>query len=190
MTPAWRRPRRPADRAFRHRCRSCCWAARPRPATNLLSATLSGLGAAAEPLLYGKQTVSHLVWALDPAHAGCWCSPSPLDNLQLRPGDRRLVAYLSSLTNLKFSATQCALLSSIMLLAAASGRRLFRGHGERRLPCLVLPRHRAFGIPTLLLIVLQWARTPRANNDKPTPAKHSPNDRGRAIAGLCVSIAD
>ena len=68
------------------------------------------------------------------------------------------VAYLSSLTNLKFSATQYALLSSLMLLLP----RLLGGYSG------VMVEHLGYsdfflvtallGVPTLILIAWQWSR--------------------------------
>ena len=71
------------------------------------------------------------------------------------------VAYLSSLTNLKFSATQYALLSSIMLLlprlvGGYSGA-LVERHGYQDFFVITA----LLGIPTLILIGLQWGRDRR-----------------------------
>lgn len=81
-----------------------------------------------------------------------------LDNLSSGLATSAFVAYLSSLTNLKFSATQYALLSSIMLLLP----RLLGGYSG-----VVVEKfgyHNFFlitallGIPTLVMIILQWNR--------------------------------
>jgi PAT family beta-lactamase induction signal transducer AmpG len=141
--------------------------------TNLLFATLSGLGAVAEPLLYGKQTVSHLVWALDP-HMLMLVLTITLDNLSSGLATAAFVAYLSSLTNLKFSATQYALLSSIMLLlprlvGGYSGVMVEKaGYAQFFLATALL------GIPTLLLIVLQWGREHRERNNAAPAASEAP----------------
>ncbi|HTN31786.1 MAG TPA: AmpG family muropeptide MFS transporter [Pseudomonas sp.] len=81
------------------------------------------------------------------------------------------VAYLSSLTNLKFSATQYALLSSIMLLlprlvGGYSGA-LVESHGYQDFFVITA----LLGIPTLVLIGLQWGRDRR--QPQPTPAGES-----------------
>src|SRR5690606_37583228 len=83
------------------------------------------------------------------------------DNFSAGLATSAFVAYLSSLTNLKFSATQYALLSSIMLLLP----RLIGGYSG------VMVEHLGYahfflatalmGIPTLLLIVVQWRRDKR-----------------------------
>ncbi|WP_397451476.1 AmpG family muropeptide MFS transporter [Pseudomonas sp. NA-150] len=84
-----------------------------------------------------------------------------LDNFSSGMATSAFVAYLSSLTNLKFSATQYALLSSIMLLLP----RLIGGYSgvmvER------LGYHNFFlatalmGIPTLVMIALHWSMETR-----------------------------
>lgn len=81
------------------------------------------------------------------------------DNFSGGLASTAFVAYLSSLTNLKFSATQYALLSSLMLLLP----RLLGGYSG------VMVEHLGYsdfflvtallGIPTLLLIAWQWRRT-------------------------------
>jgi hypothetical protein len=77
---------------------------------------------------------------------------------------RRFVAYLSSLTNLKFSATQYALLSSIMLLlprliGGYSGVMVekFGYHNFFLITCML-------GVPTLLLIALHWYQEKSADS--------------------------
>jgi PAT family beta-lactamase induction signal transducer AmpG len=68
------------------------------------------------------------------------------------------VAFLSSLTNLQFSATQYALLSSIMLLLP----RLIGGYSGALVEQLGYQQFfvatALLGIPTLLLVALQWRR--------------------------------
>jgi PAT family beta-lactamase induction signal transducer AmpG len=81
------------------------------------------------------------------------------DNFSGGLASTAFVAYLSSLTNLKFSATQYALLSSLMLLLP----RLLGGYSG------VMVEHLGYsqfflvtallGIPTLVLIAWQWARS-------------------------------
>ena len=79
-----------------------------------------------------------------------------LDNFSSGLATSAFVAYLSSLTNLKFSATQYALLSSIMLLlprliGGYSGVMVekFGYHNFFLITCML-------GVPTLLLIALHW----------------------------------
>jgi PAT family beta-lactamase induction signal transducer AmpG len=104
--------------------------------TNLLFAVLSSLGADLQMLVV---TIS-------------------CDNFSGGLATAAFVAYLSSLTNLKFSATQYALLSSIMLLLP----RLIGGYSGT---LVELVGYREFfvitallGIPTLILIGVQWGR--------------------------------
>ena len=83
------------------------------------------------------------------------------DNFSGGLASTAFVAYLSSLTNLKFSATQYALLSSLMLLLP----RLLGGYSG------VMVEHLGYsdfflvtallGVPTLVLIVWQWSRSRR-----------------------------
>ena len=79
-----------------------------------------------------------------------------LDNFSSGMATSAFVAYLSSLTNLKFSATQYALLSSIMLLlprliGGYSGVMVEKfGYHDFFLITALL------GVPTLILIALQW----------------------------------
>ena len=80
------------------------------------------------------------------------------DNFSAGLATSAFVAYLSSLTNLKFSATQYALLSSIMLLLP----RLIGGYSGVMVESLGYAHFflatALMGIPTLLLIVIQWRR--------------------------------
>ena len=79
---------------------------------------------------------------------------------EYRVATAAFVAYLSSLTNLKFSATQYALLSSIMLLLP----RLIGGYSGSLVEKLGYEQFfvttALLGIPTLLLIALQWRNQP------------------------------
>jgi PAT family beta-lactamase induction signal transducer AmpG len=84
-----------------------------------------------------------------------------LDNFSSGMATSAFVAYLSSLTNLKFSATQYALLSSIMLLlprliGGYSGVMVekFGYHNFFMITCLL-------GVPTLVLIALHWFQESR-----------------------------
>ncbi|MDX5372254.1 MAG: AmpG family muropeptide MFS transporter [Pseudomonadaceae bacterium] len=128
--------------------------------TNLLFATLSGFGVVSAPAAYAEQAVSDLLLALDP-HMLMLVLTIALDNLSSGLATAAFVAYLSSLTNLKFSATQYALLSSIMLLlprlvGGYSGVMVEKaGYAQFFLATALL------GIPTLLLILLQWGREHR-----------------------------
>ena len=107
-------------------------------ATNLLFAVLAGMGADRDMLIF---TIS-------------------MDNFSSGLATAAFVAYLSSLTNLKFSATQYALLSSIMLLLP----RLIGGYSGSLVEKLGYEQFfvttALLGIPTLLLIALQWRNQP------------------------------
>jgi len=78
------------------------------------------------------------------------------DNLSAGLASAAFIAYLSSLTNLKFSASQYALLSSIMLLLP----KLIGGYSGVMVgklgfaPFFLITA--ALGLPTLLLILWQW----------------------------------
>ncbi|MGL4316852.1 MAG: AmpG family muropeptide MFS transporter [Pseudomonas sp.] len=138
-------------------------------ATNLLFATLSGLGVITAPN-YDQRTVTELLEVLDP-HMLMLVLTITLDNLSSGLATAAFVAYLSSLTNLKFSATQYALLSSIMLLlprlvGGSSGLMVEKlGYSQFFLATAL------FGIPTLILILMQWSRERRATEqpDGSTP---------------------
>ena len=84
-----------------------------------------------------------------------------LDNLSSGLATSAFVAYLSSLTNLKFSATQYALLSSIMLLLP----RLIGGYSGVMVE--KYGYHQFFlitavmGVPTLVLIAIHWFQEAR-----------------------------
>ncbi|MFZ6047849.1 AmpG family muropeptide MFS transporter [Pseudomonas sp. CR3202] len=95
------------------------------------------------------------------------------DNFSAGLATSAFVAYLSSLTNLKFSATQYALLSSIMLLLP----RLIGGYSGVMVESLGY--HSFFlltallGVPTLVLIAIQWGRDrqqPKENGSSDAPA--------------------
>ncbi len=97
-----------------------------------------------------------------------------VDNFSGGLATSAFVAYLSSLTSLQFSATQYALLSSIMLLLP----RLLGGYSGVLVEKLGYGNFFLFtaliGLPTLLLIALQWgcerqqlARTPQAAPSEP-----------------------
>ena len=92
-----------------------------------------------------------------------------LDNFSSGLATSAFVAYLSSLTNLKFSATQYALLSSIMLLLP----RLIGGYSGVMVE--KFGYHNFFlitamlGVPTLVLIALHWFQESRREGPTPTP---------------------
>ncbi len=71
------------------------------------------------------------------------------------------VAYLSSLTNLRFSATQYAMLSSLMLLLP----RLLGGYSGAMVEHVgyssFFSLTALMGVPTLLLIAVLWLRQRR-----------------------------
>lgn len=107
------------------------------------------------------------------------------DNFSAGLATAAFVAYLSSLTNLKFSATQYALLSSIMLLLP----RLIGGYSGTIVEKLGYERFFAFtavlGLPTLLLIVLQWARerrNPLQDQSLEAPPAEAPASATPAVA--------
>jgi PAT family beta-lactamase induction signal transducer AmpG len=115
-------------------------------ATNLLFLLLAGMGADLQMLIV---TIS-------------------ADNFSAGLATAAFVAYLSSLTDLKFSATQYALLSSIMLLLP----RLIGGYSGVMVEKLGYAHFflatALLGIPTLILIALQWRREgPQANGSTP-----------------------
>jgi PAT family beta-lactamase induction signal transducer AmpG len=103
-------------------------------ATNLLFAMMVGMGPSLEMLML---TIS-------------------CDNFSSGLATAAFIAYLSSLTNLQFSATQYALLSSIMLLLP----RLLGGYSGTMVENLGYEQFfvltAMLGIPTLILISLQW----------------------------------
>jgi len=105
-------------------------------ATNLLFALLAGMGA----------DMSMLVVTIS------------CDNFSAGLATAAFVAFLSSLTNLQFSATQYALLSSIMLLLP----RLIGGYSGALVEQLGYQQFfvmtALMGIPTLLLVALQWRK--------------------------------
>ncbi|TBV07264.1 AmpG family muropeptide MFS transporter [Phytopseudomonas dryadis] len=113
-------------------------------ATNLLFLMLAGMGADLQMLVF---TIS-------------------ADNFSAGLATAAFVAYLSSLTNLKFSATQYALLSSIMLLlprliGGYSGVMVEKfGYADFFLITALM------GVPTLILILVQWRR----ERTRPDPA--------------------
>ena len=92
-----------------------------------------------------------------------------LDNFSSGMATSAFVAYLSSLTNLKFSATQYALLSSIMLLlprliGGYSGVMVEKfGYHDFFLITAIL------GVPTLILIAIHWFQESRRAGPKPEP---------------------
>ena len=93
-----------------------------------------------------------------------------LDNFSGGLAASAFVAYLSSLTNLKFSATQYAMLSSTMLLLP----RFIGGYSGTMVESLGYEHFfyvtAVMGIPTLLLIGWLWLRrAPSSASPTPTP---------------------
>ncbi len=121
-------------------------------ATNLLFAMLSAMGPNLQMLVL---TIS-------------------ADNFSGGLATAAFVAYLSSLTNLQFSATQYALLSSIMLLLP----RLIGGYSGVMVEKLGYADFflvtALIGVPTLLLIGLQWGRTRQQPNGSHGAAASEP----------------
>ena len=117
-------------------------------ATNLMFALLAGMGVNLKMLV---------------VTIGC-------DNFSAGLASAAFVAYLSSLTNLKFSATQYALLSSIMLLLP----RLIGGYSGSLVEQMGYSRFFIFtaflGLPTLALIALQWRSDQGRARIKPVAA--------------------
>ncbi|MBA1261815.1 AmpG family muropeptide MFS transporter [Stutzerimonas stutzeri] len=93
------------------------------------------------------------------------------DNFSGGLASTAFVAYLSSLTNLKFSATQYALLSSLMLLLP----RLLGGYSGVMVESLGYSNFflvtALLGVPTLVLIAWQWTR----NRQHPEAARNTPS---------------
>jgi PAT family beta-lactamase induction signal transducer AmpG len=143
-------------------------------ATNLMFLLLAGMGANTEMLVV---TIS-------------------CDNFSAGLASTAFVAYLSSLTNLKFSASQYALLSSLMLLLP----RLIGGYSGvmvesltesnsvlallEHWPSLNFPAEKIgyanfflvtalLGLPTLLLIIWQWRLEPTPPPTAAPQAEHS-----------------
>ncbi|TWI58493.1 PAT family beta-lactamase induction signal transducer AmpG [Pseudomonas duriflava] len=83
------------------------------------------------------------------------------DNFSAGLASSAFIAYLSSLTNLRFSATQYALLSSLMLLLP----RLLGGYSGTLVEQVgyvsFFTITALLGIPTLLLIMIMWIRQAR-----------------------------
>ena len=119
--------------------------------TNLLFLMLTGMGASVPMLVF---TIS-------------------LDNFSAGLASTAFVAYLSSLTNLKFSATQYALLSSLMMLLP----RILGGYSWVSVEKLAYPDcfllTTALGVPTLILIAWQW-RWSRSKKINSTPEASAP----------------
>lgn len=103
-------------------------------ATNLMFVLLAGMGADVNMLIV---TIS-------------------CDNFSAGLATAAFVAYLSSLTNLRFSATQYALLSSIMLLLP----RLIGGYSGVMVDKFGYEQFflisAMLGVPTIILIIWQW----------------------------------
>jgi PAT family beta-lactamase induction signal transducer AmpG len=151
--------------------------------TNLLFLLLAGMGADVQMLVV---TIS-------------------CDNFSAGMASTAFVAYLSSLTNLKFSATQYAMLSSIMLLlprliGGYSGVMVEKLHNSNSLltflersPALQFPAEMLgyanfflvtalLGVPTLLLIIWQWRSTPEQNTPRREADDKQPESGSRADA--------
>ncbi|WP_462381590.1 AmpG family muropeptide MFS transporter [Pseudomonas sp. Marseille-QA0892] len=130
-------------------------------ATNLLFVMLAGMG----------PNLNMLIIAIS------------CDNFSSGLATAAFVAYLSSLANLQFSATQYALLSSIMLLlprllGGYSGVMVERfGYGHFFLITAIL------GIPTLILILWQWRLDRRAAGEAPV-GTNLENQQPPAVAEL------
>jgi PAT family beta-lactamase induction signal transducer AmpG len=99
-----------------------------------------------------------------------------LDNFSSGLATSAFVACLSSLTNLKFSATQYALLSSIMLLLP----RLIGGYSGVMVE--KFGYHNFFlitallGVPTLIMIILQWSKETKQDKADEELEAQKPSD--------------
>lgn len=127
--------------------------------TNILFALLAQLGAITDPRII-EQDMFDLLLTLNP-HVLMLVGTITLDNLSSGLAASAFVAYLSSLTNLKFSATQYAMLSSTMLLlprfiGGYSGSMVEHMGYEKFFFATAL-----MGIPALLLIL--WSGWRRRN---------------------------
>ncbi len=88
-----------------------------------------------------------------------------LDNLALAIGGTSMIAFLSSLTSPRYTATQYALLSSLYQLAG-KGLEFFSGFGPRLLGYPIYFLYAAgLGVPVLLL--LAWLARRRMSNQGP-----------------------
>ncbi|SDI43862.1 MFS transporter AmpG [Pseudomonas panipatensis] len=134
-------------------------------ATNLLFSMLAHMGPISDPSIAG-QDVFTLLKELEP-HVSMFVLTIMLDNFSGGLAASAFVAYLSSLTNLKFSATQYAMLSSTMLLLP----RFIGGYSGSMVESMGYEQFFFFtailGIPTLLLIGWLWLRR---NNGMPNGA--------------------
>lgn len=135
-------------------------------ATNLLFAMLAQLGPLHAEALPSHDVIS-LVMALEP-HVLMLVMTITLDNFSGGLAASAFVAYLSSLTNLKFSATQYAMLSSTMLLLP----RFIGGYSGTMVESLGYEHFfyvtAVMGIPTLLLIGWLWLRR-APSSEAPAP---------------------
>lgn len=120
---------------------------------------VGGLGSAATNVLFvmlagSGPNVQALIWTIS------------ADNFSGGLATAAFVAYLSSLTNLQFSASQYALLSSIMLLLP----RLMGGYSGVLVESLGYADFflltTVLGIPTLILIAIEWQRERSAHRQK------------------------
>lgn len=147
--------------------------------TNLLFAMLAQMGAIDDPHLMG-QNVFALLKVLEP-HVTMLVVTIMLDNFSGGLATSAFVAYLSSLTNLKFSATQYAMLSSTMLLLP----RFIGGYSGAMVEGMGYERFFFFtallGVPTLLLIGWLWLRRHNdMTNGAAEPAAEAPTQQPSA----------
>lgn len=124
--------------------------------TNLLFAVLAHMGPISDPQII-QEDVFTLLKTLEP-HVSMFVLTIMLDNFSGGLAASAFVAYLSSLTNLKFSATQYAMLSSTMLLLP----RFIGGYSGSMVEHMGYEHFffltAVLGIPTLLLIGWLWLR--------------------------------
>ncbi|KAF1056430.1 MAG: Protein AmpG [Pseudomonas delhiensis] len=152
--------------------------------TNLLFAMLAHMGPITDPAL-AREGIFTLLSTLEP-HITLFTLTIMLDNFSGGLATSAFVAYLSSLTNLRFSATQYAMLSSTMLLLP----RFVGGYSGAMVEHMGYEHFFFFtavlGIPTLLLIGWLWLRRRNGIDDipeephDPLPAGNTAEPQGRA----------
>ncbi|MNO96300.1 muropeptide transporter [compost metagenome] len=143
--------------------------------TNVLFAMLAQMGTITDPNVLG-QDVFTLLTQFEP-HVTMFVLTIMLDNFSGGLAASAFVAYLSSLTNLKFSATQYAMLSSTMLLLP----RFVGGYSGRMVESMGYEHFflltAVLGVPTLLLIVWLWLNSRGETNGAPEESPQGSAER-------------
>lgn len=151
--------------------------------TNLLFAMLAHMGPITDPSVISEDVFT-LLREFEP-HVSMFVLTIMLDNFSGGLAASAFVAYLSSLTNLKFSATQYAMLSSTMLLLP----RFIGGYSGKMVEHMGYEHFffvtAVLGIPTLLLIGWLWMRRDKGMPDgvpsepeEPAATRHSAERSG------------